>query len=169
MESISLSSILLALFFWLSVGAIMYAYFGYPLLIFLLARLVRKSEKIESYEPVVTLLIAAYNEESIIEEKIKNSLTLDYPRELLQILIVADGSSDITAEIVKRYDDEDVESLLQLERRGKMAAINRAVRQARGEIIVFSDANNYYRADTLRHLIRPFAQPEVGATTGAKI
>jgi poly-beta-1,6-N-acetyl-D-glucosamine synthase len=169
MESISLASILIALFFWLSVGAIMYAYFGYPLLIFLLARLVRKSEKLESYEPVVTLLIAAYNEESIIEEKIKNSLTLDYPRELLQILIVADGSSDNTAEIVKRYEDQDVESLHQLERRGKMAAINRAVPQARGEIIVFSDANNYYRADTLRHLIRPFAQPEVGATTGAKI
>jgi biofilm PGA synthesis N-glycosyltransferase PgaC len=169
MENTSLGSILIALFFWISSGGILYTYFGYPLLIFLLGKLVRKTEVFQPYEPAVTLLIAAYNEEIIIEEKIRNSLAIDYPKELFQILIVADGSSDNTTEIVQRHAESGVELLYQPERRGKMAAINRALPHARGEIIVFSDANNYYHADTICNLVRPFGDPKVGAATGAKI
>ncbi|HSL41893.1 MAG TPA: glycosyltransferase family 2 protein [Anaerolineales bacterium] len=169
MEKLSLGPVLIALFFWLSLGGIAYTYFGYPLLIYFLARLARKSEKPLNAEPSVTLLIAAYNEERIIEEKIKNSLAIDYPRDLFQVLIVADGSSDRTAEIVQGYTDSGIELLYEPERRGKMAAINRALPYVRGEIIVFSDANNFYLPDTIRNLIRPFGDPEVGATTGAKV
>jgi len=169
MENTSLRSILIALFFWISLGSILYTYFGYPLLIFLLAKLVRKSETYQSSQPPVTLLIAAYNEESVIEEKIGNSLAIDYPKYLFQVLIVADGSTDKTSEIAKRYTKQGVDLLFKPERRGKMAAINRALPHAHGEIIVFSDANNFYQADTIRHLIRPFANPEVGAATGAKV
>ena len=169
MESESLVSILTALFFWISVGGILYTYFGYPLLIFFLAKLNNKLEKYPASQPPVTLLIAAYNEESVIESKIRNSLAIDYPKNLFQVLIVADGSTDKTCEIVKRYTNLGVNLLYQPERRGKMAAINRALPQARGEIIVFSDANNYYPQDTICSLIQPFGDPEVGAATGAKV
>jgi cellulose synthase/poly-beta-1,6-N-acetylglucosamine synthase-like glycosyltransferase len=165
----SLVSILIALFFWISVGGILYTYFGYPLLIFLLAKLIYKPETYSVSQPPVTLLIAAYNEESVIESKIRNSLAIDYPKNLFQVIIVADGSTDKTCEIVKRYTNSGVDFLYEPERRGKMAAINRALPQARGEIIIFSDANNYYPEDALGKLIRPFADPAVGATTGAKV
>ena len=147
----------------------MYTYFGYPLLIFLLAKLIHKSETYHASQPPVTILIAAYNEESVIGDKIRNSLSIDYPKDLFQILIVADGSTDKTYEIAKRYMAEGVEVLYQPERRGKMAAINRALPHVRGELIVFSDANNFYPADAISHLIRPFGNPEIGAATGAKV
>jgi len=169
MENISLGSILIALFFWISVGGILYTYFGYPLLIFLLAKLIHKPETYRASQPPVTLLIAAYNEENVIEQKIRNSLAIDYPKNLFQVLLVADGSTDKTPEIAKRYTAAGIELLYQPERRGKMAAINRALPHARGEIIVFSDANNSYPPDTIRNLLRPFGNPKVGAATGAKV
>jgi biofilm PGA synthesis N-glycosyltransferase PgaC len=169
MNDVSASSILIALLFWGSVGGIFYTYFGYPVLIFLLAKIIHKPEAHHAYEPSVTLLIAAYNEETVIEEKIKNSLAIDYPNDLLQILVVTDGSADKTPEIAKRYTPYGIEILHEPKRRGKMAAINRALPNARGEIVVFSDANNYYQSDTLLKLTQPFGNPEVGAATGAKV
>src|ERR1044072_7753523 len=121
-----------------------------------------------AFQPAVTLLIAAYNEEAVIEEKIKNSLTINYPKELFQVLIVTDGSADKTPEIAKRYTNYGIEILHEPERRGKMAAINRALPSARGEIAVFSDANNDYQADTILKLIQPFGNPAVGGMTAAK-
>ena len=143
------SSILIPLLFWASLWGILYTYFGYPVLIFLLAKMIRKPEAYQAFQPAVTLLIAAYNEETVIEEKIKNSLTINYPKELFQILIITDGSADKTPEIAKRYINYGIEILHEPERRGKMAAINRALPNARGEIVVFSDANNYYQSDTI--------------------
>ena len=169
MNEMSAGSILIALLFWVSVGGILYTYFGYPVLIFLLAKMIHKPEAYQSYQPSVTLLIAAYNEEAVIEDKIKNSLTIEYPKELFQVLIVTDGSADKTPEIAKRYMNYGIEILHQPERRGKMAAINRALPNARGEIIIFSDANNYYQSDTIFKLIRPFGNAGVGAATGAKV
>jgi len=169
MNDISTGSILIALLFWASLGGILYTYFGYPILIFLLAKTIQKPETHQTYKPSVTLLIAAYNEEAVIEDKIKNSLTIDYPKDLLQILVVTDGSRDRTPEIAKRYTNYGIESLHEPQRRGKMAAINRALPNARGEIVVFSDANNYYQADTILKLIQPFGNPGVGGVTGAKV
>lgn len=169
MHDLSASSILIALLFWVSLGGIFYTYFGYPILIFLLAKLSHKPEAYQTYKPSVTLLIAAYNEETVIEAKIKNSLTINYPKDLLQILVVTDGSADKTPEIAKRYTPYGIEILHEPERRGKMAAINRSLPKARGEIVIFSDANNHYPPDTILNLTQPFENPRVGAVTGAKV
>jgi biofilm PGA synthesis N-glycosyltransferase PgaC len=147
---------------------IVYTYFGYPLLLAALARLRPKPQPTASPLPSVTLLIAAYNEEAVIARKLDDSLALDYPRERLQILVAADGSDDRTVEIVQGYGERGVELAYSPERRGKMAAINRAIRLARGEIVVFSDANNLYDRRAIRELAAPFGDPAVGAVTGAK-
>ncbi len=137
----------MALLFWLSVGSILYTYAGYPLLLALAARLRPSPTFPPTPLPTVTLLIAAYNEEAVIAEKLDNCLALDYPPERLQLLVTADGSSDRTPEVVRGYAGQGVELCFSPPRRGKMAAINRAMPHARGDIVVFSDANNLY--DTL--------------------
>ena len=146
-----------------------YVYVGYPLLVTLLAQLRQKpSFAVPETWPEVTLLIAAYNETAVIAQKLKNSLALDYPSDKLHILVAADGSSDGTEDVVRQFKSQGVQLSYRPERQGKMAAINRAMPQAKGEIVVFSDANNMYAPDTLKALIRPFTHPKVGATTGAK-
>ncbi len=153
----------------LSVGLILYTYLGYPVLLAVLARLRPRPHHSAPHTPTVTILIAAYNEETTIEAKITNSLALDYPAEKRQILVAADGSQDGTAAIVAAYAHRGVELSYEPTRRGKMAAINRAMPQASGEIIVFSDANNFYQPNTLSELVKPFADPQVGVTSGAKL
>jgi poly-beta-1,6-N-acetyl-D-glucosamine synthase len=161
---------ILALFFWGAVIFIIYTYFGYPAIIFLLASLKgQRKPDYPEYFPTVTLLIAAYNEEDSIAQKIENSLALDYPKEKIQILVAADGSSDRTPEIVKNYELNKVELSFIPERGGKMAAITRAISSsAHGDIVIISDANNYYDSQAVKHLVAPFANPTVGVTTGAK-
>ncbi len=160
----------LAILFWVSVFFILYTYIGYPLLISLIARFIPfQIEQSGAPDLSVTILITAYNEETVIEKKIENSLGLDYPRDKLQILVAADGSSDRTPEIVRKFSDRGVELTFTPQRGGKMAAINRAIPYSSGEIIIFSDANNMYDQDTIRKLIDPFSDQTVGATTGAKL
>jgi len=161
--------------FWLSVLFILYVYLGYPLVLALLARIRRKPVEYPSYPqdgfaglPKVTLLIAAHNEQDVIAAKLENTLALDYPKEHLQIIVAADGSDDRTVEIVKSFEPRGVEFSYQPERRGKMAAINRAMSKVRHEIVLFSDANNLYAAETLRELMKPFSDPKVGAVSGSK-
>jgi Glycosyltransferases, probably involved in cell wall biogenesis len=156
--------------FWFCVATIAYTYAGYPALLTVLARL-RPARPFPPFTdlPMVTLLIAAYNEQNVIAAKLENSLALDYPRERLQILVAADGSNDATPEIVARFADQGVELSYRPERAGKMAAILRALPQARGDIVVLSDANNFYSANALRALVAPFADPHVGAVSGAKV
>jgi cellulose synthase/poly-beta-1,6-N-acetylglucosamine synthase-like glycosyltransferase len=162
-------SILLAFIFWFSIGCIFYTYFGYPILITFLAQFRPHILLYDTQPFFVTLLIAAYNEELVIEEKIKNCLAINYPRDHFQILVVSDGSSDHTPEIVGKYASQGVTLMHQPERRGKMAAINRAIPQARGDIVVFSDANNHYQPDTISKLVAPFCLSEVGAVSGSKV
>jgi cellulose synthase/poly-beta-1,6-N-acetylglucosamine synthase-like glycosyltransferase len=154
--------------FWICVAVILYGYLGYPLLLALLAATRKQIIPTSDEEPDITLLIAAYNEESCIAKKIENTLALDYPPAKLQILIAADGSDDHTPDIVRQYADRSVELSYQPQREGKMAAINRAMPAVRGEVIVFSDANNYYEQDTLRAMVAPFVNKAVGAVSGAK-
>jgi len=161
--------ILFALIFWISLFLILYSYIGYPILIALLARIRAGAESYSESTPYLTVLIPAYNEEACISKKLDNTLSLDYPREKLQILVAADGSSDRTASIAEDYKSFGVELCYVPERNGKMAAIIRAMGFVRGEIVVFSDANNMYDKQALRELILPFSDPKVGSTTGAKI
>ena len=160
---------MLALLFWFAVIFVLYAYAGYPALIVFLAKLKGEENFSPDFLPEVTLLIPAYNEEDFIAKKLENSLTLNYPTEKLQILVAADGSSDRTPDIVREFLDRGVELAYIPERGGKMAAINRAIQSARGEIVVFSDANNIYEAQSIRVLTAPFSDVEVGSTTGAKL
>jgi cellulose synthase/poly-beta-1,6-N-acetylglucosamine synthase-like glycosyltransferase len=154
--------------FWLCVLGIFYVYAGYPLLLTLFALLRPRPKAYPSHLPAVTLLVAAYNEQEVIAAKLENCLALDYPRERLQILAAADGSDDRTVGIVRSFAGRGVELSYAPERRGKMAAINRAMSLVRGEIVVFSDANNFYEPSTLRELVRPFSDPSVGAVAGSK-
>ncbi len=160
-----------AILFWASVFAVFYVYAGYPMMLTALAR-VRKPIDYASqppYRPTVTLIIAAYNEQAVIGGKLDNTLASGYPEERLQIIVAADGSDDQTVPIVQGYADRGVALSYSPERLGKSAAINRAMSMAKGEVIIFSDANNHYEHQTLTRLVQPFTDPGVGAVSGAKV
>jgi len=156
----------IGILFWAAVALVAYTYAGYPLLLAVASRL-RRSPDWPEHTPPLTLIIAAYNEEAVIGAKLRQTLALDYPEERLQVIVAADGSTDATAAIAASFAPR-VELVHRPERAGKMAAINRAMENARGEVVVFSDANNRYLPDALREIARPFADPEVGAATGRK-
>jgi cellulose synthase/poly-beta-1,6-N-acetylglucosamine synthase-like glycosyltransferase len=147
-----------------------YHYVGYPLTLALLARLRRVPPvRARSATPSVTLVISAYNEEGVLRQKIENALALDYPRELLEVVVVSDGSTDATVAIAEGFADRGVTVHAYERNRGKNAALNDSIPRARGEIVVFTDANGMYRPDALRHLVGPFADAGVGCTCGELI
>lgn len=152
--------------FWTAVGAIVYAYGGYSLVTLLLALLVRNPVRRADITPSVTLLITAYNEELDIAQKLEGSLALDYPRELLEIIVASDGSTDRTDEIVRGFAARGVKLVRVEGRLGKTGTQNEAVKHARGEIIVFSDATTTYDSQALRKLVRNYADPRIGAVSG---
>ena len=150
-----------------AVGVIVYTFVGYPAIVAALARIRPRPVRADAgFEPSVSLVVVAHNEADVIAARLENCFALDYPRDRLEVLVAADGSDDATAEIAGRFPG--VRVLHQTERRGKLAAMNRAAAAAGGDILVFSDANNRYEAGALRHLVAPFADPGVGSTTGRK-
>lgn len=153
--------------FWFAVLTLFYIYFGYPFLLYLLSLFRRSRVRTdETYQPTVSLIIAAYNEEAVIGEKIETSLKLDYPKDKLEIIVFSDASTDRSDEIVKSYADRGVK-LLRIEgHKGKTFCQNEAVKIAKGEIIVFSDANSMYEPDAIRKLVRNFADRRVGCVSG---
>jgi cellulose synthase/poly-beta-1,6-N-acetylglucosamine synthase-like glycosyltransferase len=153
--------------FWVLGGLIAYVYAGYPLLLALLTGLgLRRPIAIGAGEPGVTLLVSAFNEAEVIAAKIENTLALDYPRAQLDVIVISDASDDGTDAIVERYASQGVRLLRMNDRGGKTLGLNAAVRIARGEIVVFSDANAMYQRDALRKMVRNFADPAVGAVVG---
>jgi poly-beta-1,6-N-acetyl-D-glucosamine synthase len=155
--------------FWVFVLLVFYVYAGYPFLVFLFSSFSKQRSYDSSFSPSVTILIAAYNEEKVIGEKLENCLALDYPREKLQIIVAVDGFEDRTADVVRTFADKGIELSFSPDRNGKVAAINRAIKQAKGDVVVFSDANNHYPADALRELVKPLSDPSVGAVSGSKL
>lgn len=144
-----------------------YSYLGYPLTLFVLSLFSRHTVlKDDAYYPEVSLLIAAYNEEATISDKIKNSLELDYPKEKIEIVVVSDGSTDKTDEIVKSFESHGVRLFRVEGRVGKTEARNQAVLAMRKEIIVFSDATAVYEKDVIKKLVRNFSDPSVGMVSG---
>ncbi|MGK2878980.1 MAG: glycosyltransferase [Solirubrobacterales bacterium] len=154
----------LEIIFWLSAGLLIYAQFGYPLLLGIFARPAAQAPELAggAYPPV-TLIIAAYAEATVIESKVKNALALDYPRERLQIIVACDGSPDDTS-VIARAAGADL--VLDLPHGGKMAAQNAAVEQASGELLAFSDANTMWEPDALMRLVDAFAEPGVEYVCG---
>lgn len=157
---------MLAAIFWICAGAILYTHLGYPLALRALVALRRRPTlrpRIWGQPPRVTLIVAAYDEEGSIEAKVANALALDYPRERVQLIVASDGSTDAT---IERAEAAGADLVLDLPRRGKVAAQNAAAERARGEILAFSDANSEWLPDALRHLVEPFADPAVGYVCG---
>lgn len=155
--------------FWISVAFPLYVYIGFPLLLWLLQALVRRAPRRQPIEPSVSLLVAAYNEAAVIADKIRNSLALDYPAGKLEIVVASDGSEDATAEIVRSFEAESggrVRLLNYPQNRGKMAVLNDAIRELRGDIVAFSDATSILAAESLRILVQSFSDPRVGAASG---
>lgn len=157
------------LIFWISSFFIFYAYLGYPLILAFLARRADSRKRMrltEPIEPSVSVIIPVYNEEKVIGEKIRNTLSLDYPRDKLEILVVSDASTDRTGQIALSFEKEGVRYFHQPTRKGKAGALNRGLREARHEIVVFSDASILLEHDALRRLVAGFADPDVGCISG---
>jgi cellulose synthase/poly-beta-1,6-N-acetylglucosamine synthase-like glycosyltransferase len=154
-----------ALGFWGSIFAIIYVYAGYPLTLRLLRPIGPRFRSVAEL-PTVTVVIAAFNEATHIGETIRNKLAQDYPADRLDVIVVSDGSTDDTDEIVAAIDDSRVTLLRQEPRQGKTLALNRAVAAARGDVIVFSDANSRYEPFAIRRLARTFDDPDIGYVTG---
>ena len=157
---------MLAALFWVSAALIVYTHLGYPLVLRLLLVLRRRPSKGSGgwdEMPRVSLIVAAYDEEEVIEAKVANALALDYPRERLELIVASDGSADATAE---RAREAGADLVLELPRGGKIAAQNAAAERASGEILAFSDANSAWRPDALRHLVEPFSNAKAGYVCG---
>lgn len=156
------------LLFCLILFLILIHYFFFPLSVFLISLVYKRPHEIHDITPSVSLIIAAYNEAQVIQSKLESSAHLDYPADKLEIIVVSDGSSDETPNLVASFVTRKVVNLFSPERRGKTHAINRAVEKASGEIILFSDANTFYDRDAIRMLVRNFADLSVGAVSGRK-
>ncbi len=154
--------------FWISVTSLFLSYAGYLLWLWFLSLFGRTNLNAENgdFLPSVTLLISAYNEEKVIEEKILNSLSLDYPSKKLSIVVVSDGSTDDTNSIVESYAPRGVGLVVVEGRRGKTHALNKVMPDVASEIVVFSDANTMYDSQAIKHLVAPFADARVGAACG---
>jgi cellulose synthase/poly-beta-1,6-N-acetylglucosamine synthase-like glycosyltransferase len=162
-----MSTVLLAAAFWVSTGLIVYTHLGYPLLLLALSRLRRRgrppSTPAEGELPKVSLIVAAYDEEDVIAEKVANALALDYPRELLEVVVASDGSADRTAE---RAREAGADLVLELSRAGKVSAQNAATERAAGQVLAFSDANSSWEPPALRWLVARLGDPAVGYVCG---
>jgi len=139
-----------------------YIFIGYPAIIFGLSKLFGKSVKKNIFFPNVTIIIPAFNEEGVIKEKIKNTLSLNYPQKNLQIIVCDDFSDDQTSEIVRSFASEGVILSESSARVGKIGGLNRALPLATGEFFVISDADTLADPDTLQELIANFSDEEVG-------
>jgi cellulose synthase/poly-beta-1,6-N-acetylglucosamine synthase-like glycosyltransferase len=152
--------------FWAAAALLFYVYAGYPLLLALTALFARKQRPAPGDCPRISVLIAAYNEEAAIERKIRQTLALEYPPDKIEILVLSDCSTDRTDEIVKAFPDVRVRLVRMPERRGKTHAQNQGVKQAGGEVIIFSDATAIYHPKALLYLACNYQDASVGAASG---
>jgi cellulose synthase/poly-beta-1,6-N-acetylglucosamine synthase-like glycosyltransferase len=156
---------LLVWIFFLSLGLIVYTYLGYPVILFILSRFMGKEVRRGPMLPSVAVIIPVHNEEKIIEAKVRNCLAFDYPEDKLKILVVSDGSSDQTDEIVERFDNKLVELLRLPFRGGKVAAQNYAVLLNDADIFVFTDAAISTAPESIRRIVENFNDNSVGAVS----
>lgn len=146
---------------------IIYTYIGYPIIIVLLSKIFKRSRNIDNqFSPSVSWVVPSYNEEDIIADKIRNLIELDYPRELLEIIVITDGSTDKTPIIAAEFPE--VKVLHEDRRGGKSAAENRAMKFVSGDIVVFNDANTIVSRNALKEMVKHYADPIVGGVSGAK-
>jgi cellulose synthase/poly-beta-1,6-N-acetylglucosamine synthase-like glycosyltransferase len=158
-------------FFWVMLAATAYAVLGYPVVLSLVVAVAgRRSAIAPPPEPAalprVSILLAAHNEAAVLQSRLVNLLSLRYPPDLIEILAGSDGSTDVTASVARRFQDRGVRLLESTDRRGKTALLNAMVVDARGDVVVFTDANCRFQEDALQYLVAPFASPRVGRVVG---
>lgn len=158
--------------FWTALFIIFYSYLGYGILLYLIIkvrRLLGLSKKFagnEDYEPEVTLFVAAFNEKDYVDEKVKNSRSLNYPQEKVKQVWVTDGSDDGTPDILRKYDG--VEVYHEDARGGKIGAMNRGMKFVKSPIVIFSDGNTTLGEDSIQEIVNLFKNPKVGCVSGEK-
>ena len=153
--------------FWVSAAILAYIYLGYAGWLWLRGRFLQFPVKAGAYQPGISVVMVVRNEAGVVERKLKNLLALDYPKELSEIVVVSDGSTDKTNEILQYYAaDPRLRVILHQEPRGKAGGLNDAFAQARGEIVVFTDARQILERDSVRLLTEQFRDPEVGCSSG---
>ncbi|MBI4436476.1 MAG: glycosyltransferase family 2 protein [Candidatus Omnitrophica bacterium] len=152
--------------FWVSATILFYIYLGYPLLLWIWAKYFPCPVRASEHLPSVSVLLSAFNEEKVIAKKMENLLSLDYPEDKLEIFVGSDGSTDNTASILAQYEGERVGLVVLNERGGKPRMLNGLAEQARGEILVFTDARQKIDRQAIRHLVRNFSDPAVGCVSG---
>jgi cellulose synthase/poly-beta-1,6-N-acetylglucosamine synthase-like glycosyltransferase len=153
--------------FWLSATVPVYVYRGFPVVLLLLRPMLRRPVRKQAIEHSVSLLIAAYNEAAVIEQKIQNALAGDYPAGRLEVAVASDGFTDGTAERAQRLEDGSrVRVFAYPQNRGKLHVLNDTVPQLRGEIVILSDAASMLYPDAIHRLVSNFADPRVGAVSG---
>lgn len=157
--------------FYISLFTLFYAYLGYGILVYVLVKVNRlfvkkKSLMLKADLPTLSLIIAAYNEEEILIEKVNNCFQLHYPESKLEIIFITDGSTDNSESLLNIFPKIKLLSLP--DRRGKTAALNRAVGFAKNDILIFSDANTMLNADALLEIAKKYADPRVGGVAGEK-
>jgi biofilm PGA synthesis N-glycosyltransferase PgaC len=158
---------MIELLFWLSAAAITYTFIGYPVTIWLLARLRMRPVHKAAITPSVSVVLACHNEERNLERRIQNLLESDYPAELLEVIVVSDGSTDLTGEKASRLASSNrVHAIIYAEQRGKAVALNVGVAAASGNIIVFADARQTFERGAIRELAANFSDPRIGAASG---
>ncbi len=158
-------------FFWLSFAVVFYTFLGYGMLLAILVAIkkmfMKKGEAVNTlFQPPLTLIIPCYNEAEIIPAKISNSQQLDYPADLLTIVLITDGSSDHSENIMKQYPD--IVWLHENKRAGKTAAENRAMKFVTTPFVIFTDANTILNRDALKNIVKHFADERVGCVAGEK-
>lgn len=154
--------------FWISCLVVFYNYAGYAIIVYVANKFRRKINKDTSryFYPTVSFIVAAYNEEDCIEKKAENSLQLNYPKEKIEYIFITDGSSDRTNELLLKYPS--VKVLYSPERKGKSAALNRAVQEAKHDILIFSDANTILNKNACVSISRHYYFEETGGVAGEK-
>jgi len=152
--------------FWLSFAFVFYVYLGYPVVLLVWRRIAPRPVKKEYWEPAVTLVIAAHNERQNLEAKLTNCIALGYPKSKLQIIVSLDGPTDGSEFVVWKYVSHGVEVVHSREHTGKAAALNRALRRATGDIVVFADVRQMLSQNAIRELVANFADETVGAVSG---
>lgn len=162
---------ILQILFWIFLCVIIYTYVGYALVLFLLLKIKKAFIKqpettTENYEPEVCLFVTAYNEKDFVHQKVKNSYSLDYPKNKIQYLWITDGSTDGTPELLRQYEGLEVSHLV--ERRGKMHAMNRGMKMVKAPIVIFSDTNTVLCKNAIREIVKQFSNKKVGCVAGEK-
>lgn len=164
--------LIIEILFWTLIGLIFYSYVGYGLVLYLVVRIkrffIKPIQPNDAYQVPVTLFVAAYNEEGYIEDKVKNCLEQHYPKDLLNIIFVTDGSTDQTPHLIEKYSHKGVELYHENKRAGKIGAMNRGMSFVKTPIVIFTDANAMLNLDAVAKIVRHYENPKVGCIAGEK-